>query len=257
MPFSTRTVSKSPEPNGQRSPLSPPAIDNNFAAFNSVSSHSDVGLLDQVIPAPEPNLSLPAVFQNIRIATLNEEFVPSTQPRAPQYGPRKLLSLSSINLIAELFGAPLTEPGGNNSSSISRQDIPSRSSPITSETRCSRPGCNSLRKSSGTCTEPDLQILAKSLRIRSTIITFSAKSLSENFEPVSESLRVPLIGLVLTVVPDRSIKSSGDAEAISRSGNLRKQALGAGFFVKIFAKSGASERSFSISVLRIRQALTW
>ena len=70
LPFSIRIVSKSPAPKGQRSLLNPPAIESNFAAFNSVSSHSEVASLDQVIPAPAPNLSFSPARQKIRIATL-------------------------------------------------------------------------------------------------------------------------------------------------------------------------------------------
>ena len=92
---------------------------------------------------------------------------------------------------------------------------------MTSETKCSSPGCNSVRKSSETFTVPVEQIRAKSFRIKSTIMTFSARSFSENNEPVSDNFRVPFIGLVFICEPSRKRKSSGDADAISKSGSLK------------------------------------
>ena len=158
--------------------------------------------------------------------------------------------------MADSFGAPLTEPGARISSKICAHVMPSFTSPTTSETRCSNPGCNSLRNSCETFTLPALQTRPKSFRIKSTIITFSALSFSENAAPVSESLRVPFIGLVFICAPSRVKKSSGEADAISSSGSFKNDAKGAGFFPNIFEKSGASERSFEILVDRIRQAFT-
>jgi hypothetical protein len=87
-------------------------------------------------------------------------------------------------------------------------------------------------------------------------MTFSDLSFSENEAPVSDNLRVPFMGLVLRYEPSRDKKSSGDAEAISIAGNLKKEAKGAGFLSRIFENNGAIEISLAIFVERIRQAFT-
>ena len=157
---------------------------------------------------------------------------------------------------ADSFGAPLTEPGGKIPLNISDQVISSRTSPTTSETKCSNPGCNSLLKSCETFTVPALHIRPKSFRIKSTIITFSARSFDENSDPVSDNFRVPFIGLVLICAPSRDTNNSGEADAISISGSFKNDAKGAGFLARIFAKSAASDRSFEIFVESIRHAFT-
>ena len=72
------------------------------------------------------------------------------------------------------LGAPVTEPGGKAAPSSSGQPAPARSSPRTVDTRWTSPGCFSTAHRSGTVTVPVAQTRPRSLRTRSTIITFSA-----------------------------------------------------------------------------------
>ncbi len=98
------------------------------------------------------------------------------------------------------LGAPVTEPGGKVAPSRSAQVASGRSSPRTVETRWTRPGCGSISQSPGTVTEPLAQTRPRSLRTRSTIITFSAWSFSSRSAAVRP---VPLIGPDSTVRPER------------------------------------------------------
>ena len=81
---------------------------------------------------------------------------------------------------AASFGAPVTDPGGKVASISSGHPTPGRSRPSTVLTRCTSPGCCSTASSDGTCTEPHSHTRPRSLRTRSTIITFSARSLARS-----------------------------------------------------------------------------
>ena len=80
---------------------------------------------------------------------------------------------------AAIFGAPVTDPGGKVASIASAQPTPGRRRPSTVDTRWTRPGCGSTAHSAGTWTEAHSQTRPRSLRTRSTIITFSARSFGE------------------------------------------------------------------------------
>ena len=109
---------------------------------------------------------------------------------------------------ARTFGAPVTEPGGNAARIRSPSPAPGRSVPVTVETRCQTPGCGSGPSRTGTVTEPGTQTRLRSLRTRSTIITFSARFFAEASSSArcaaassSSAARraVPLMGLEVTV----------------------------------------------------------
>ena len=60
-------------------------------------------------------------------------------PRCRRHG--SVLSSSAITFIAAILGAPVTDPGGNAARTSSPSPTPSRSVPLTSETRCQTPVC--------------------------------------------------------------------------------------------------------------------
>ena len=102
-----------------------------------------------------------------------------------------------------------------------------RRRPRTVETRCTRPGCSSTCSSDGTSIEPGSQTRDRSLRTRSTIMTFSSVSLGSSSPAVRA---VPLIGADSTMSPSRRRKSSGEAVTTSRPrlGTRTTPAYGAG-----------------------------
>ena len=125
--------------------------------------------------------------------------------------------------IAWILGAPVTEPGGKLARSRSESRASARSVPRTVETRCQTPGAGRGSLSAVTSTEPYSHTRPRSLRIRSTIITFSARSFTDAARAArvssarlpsrpSASTRgaVPLIGSVTTSRPLRRRNSSGE-----------------------------------------------
>src|SRR4029453_4108876 len=118
---------------------------------------------------------------------------------------------------AASLGAPVTEPGGKVASMASAHPSPSRSVPSTVLTRWTRPGACSTDHRAGTLTDPYSHTRPKPLRTRTTIITFSARSLSVSGSGVGA---VPLIGDDQMRRPDRERNRSGDADATAtpRSG---------------------------------------
>ena len=127
-----------------RSAARPLATASSRAALSSVSRHSASGSEPQVMPAPVPKRSTPSGDLDPEGADATaSSAVPasaSTQPTAPQYGPRGAVSRSSMIRSALDLGAPVTEPGGNVAARSSGQPTPARSSPRTVETRWTRPG---------------------------------------------------------------------------------------------------------------------
>ena len=125
-----------------------------------------------------------------------------------------MASSSAITRMARILGAPVTEPGGKDARRSSASPTPGRSVPVTVETRCQTPGASRSSVRAGTSTLPYSQTLPRSLRIRSTIITFSARSFADRESaspaPLSRGA-VPLIGSVSTCRPRRRRKSSGEA----------------------------------------------
>ena len=92
------------------------------------------------------------------------------------------------------------DPGGKVADSTSAHVTPERSVPTTSLTRWTRPGCDSGAHSRSTATVPGSQTCCRSLRTRSTIMTFSATSL---VSIASIAGAVPLIGLETSRGPSR------------------------------------------------------
>ena len=108
------------------------------------------------------------------------------------YASRPPASSSAITRIAWIFGAPVTEPGGKLARSRSASPASGRSVPATVETRCHTPGAGRGSVSAGTRIEPYSHTRPRSLRMRSTIITFSARSLTEAASAARvSSARVP------------------------------------------------------------------
>src|SRR6266545_3119302 len=80
--------------------------------------------------------------------------------------------------IARIFGAPVTDPPGNAARSKSNASAPSANCPVTVDTRWCTVGCDSSANSLGTSTDLGRHTFPRSLRSRSTIMTFSARSFS-------------------------------------------------------------------------------
>ncbi len=80
------------------------------------------------------------------------------------------------------FGAPVTDAGGNVARTSAAVPTPGRSRPVTVDTRCQRPGWASGAHRAGTATDPGTHTRPRSLRARSVIITFSARSLALRYE---------------------------------------------------------------------------
>ena len=108
---------------------------------------------------------------------------------------------------------------------------------MTVDTRCITVAKRSTAQSAGTATLSSRHTRERSLRRRSTIITFSARSFSlaaSSAASASSSAgdtprrRVPLIGRVSTRSPSRRRKRSGDDEATTRSPSRRYPEKGAG-----------------------------
>ena len=215
------------------------------------------------MPAPVPNRNhrRPAPSrsaQNVRIPTASSasSLSASTQPMAPQYGPRGEVSRSVIAVRALDFGAPETDPGGYVAANTSRHVAPSRSRPLTVETRWTSPGWSSKAQSASTDTVPGQHTPDRSLRMRSTIMMFSAWSFGSICSRVAA---VPLIGLVTSRSPRRDRKSSGDALTTSTPAltHLTRAACGAGFPSRRSTSSPSRSAASSIGWLSTRQTLTW
>src|SRR5680860_981073 len=87
-----------------------------------------------------------------------------------------------------------------------------RDSPRTVLTRWARPGCSSGTHSEGTVIDPGSQIRPRSLRARSTIMTFSARSLAlVARDAPAVAGAVPLMGRVSTSPSCHRRKHSGEA----------------------------------------------
>ena len=109
---------------------------------------------------------------------------------------------------ALLFGAPETEPGGNVAASSSGQPRAGREPALDASRRGARGrGACSTRSSDGTATVPGRQTRCRSLRTRSTIMTFSALVLRQ--QAVRRRRAVPLIGADVTRSPSRAQEQLG------------------------------------------------
>ena len=63
-------------------------------------------------------------------------FPASSQPIAPVYSPRGVLSSVSINCIVRCFGAPVIDPHGNSARSTSANDVRARNRASTVDVIC-------------------------------------------------------------------------------------------------------------------------
>ena len=141
----------------------------------------------------------------------------------PPPAPLDLSTINSVNetvyLALPLWANGLSEVAANSSG----QPWPGASRARTVETRWTRPGCCSTSHSAGTLTLPTSATRPRSLRTRSTIITFSARSFSlccKSFAANKSASgravrpRVPLIGRASTTPSRRLKKRSGEALTI-------------------------------------------
>lgn len=188
----------------------PDATVSNRRAFSCVSAHSRSGSEPQVIPAPVPKRSdgPPTAVRSIQRADTDGELsrgavgVDPADPTAVRAARRGLQRCDD----AQRTGLGGARDGAGREGS--REQL----RPSGVDTRCTRPGCSSTAHRSGTVTEPLAHTRPRSLRTRSTIMTFSAWSFSKRSAAVRP---VPLMGPDSTVRPSRRRKSSGEAVAIS------------------------------------------
>ncbi len=172
------------------------------------------------MPPPTPSQIHPPEISNVRMATLSSSPAATlTCPIAPVYASRAVGSSSAAISIARTLGAPVTDPGGKVARSRAALVTSGPRWPTTSETRC-QTACRSARTSAGTRTLPGVQTRPRSLRMRSTIITFSARFFADavSSSGSESSGAVPLIGDVSTSSPVRRRNSSGEKLATAPSG---------------------------------------
>ena len=150
-------------------------------AFSSVSSHSPAASEPQVMPAPVPRCSRPSATRTSgcrrrgRPAAGRRRPSPPRRSRARAARARaRAIAVSALDL-----GAPVTEPGGK---VAAEQGRPAgvRTQPGRARSRRGARGRGAPRRRTarGTSTEPVTATAPRSLRTRSTIITFSARSLA-------------------------------------------------------------------------------
>src|SRR5690348_12578249 len=108
------------------------------------------------MPPPTPNVVVPGVIVNVRIATAHADRArdASIHPTAPQYTPRRTGSRSSIACSTRGLGAPVTDAGGNVARISEPSVTPSQRRPRTVLTRWCKPGWGSTAHNDGTTTEP-------------------------------------------------------------------------------------------------------
>ena len=154
----------------------------------------------------------------------------------PHQALRRCGSSSSIISIARIFGAPVMEPPGKQARSKSQACSAGGRRARMVLTRWCTAGKGSTTNSSGTLTEPGAATRPISLRSRSTIIRFSARSFSDRASASASSRsasasawrgRVPLIGRVSISSPFSDKNRSGDRLRIALSGRRKKALKGA------------------------------
>ena len=209
-------------------------------ALSSVSRYSCSGSESATMPPPALKYTRPPRATAVRMAMLRVERA-GDAPVADRRRSRRRArdgSSSAMISIARTFGAPVIEPPGNAARSRSSASMPGvelrrpRSRRGGGRWRSAR-----ARRARRRARVPGAQTRDRSLRIRSTIIRFSARSfaLSVSACPSAASCsgptprgRVPLIGRVSTW-PSASTrrKRSGEALSTATSGKSRKAANGA------------------------------
>jgi hypothetical protein len=129
-----------------------------------------------------------------------------------------------MSRIAAALGAPVTEPDGNSAAKTSTAVVAAAGVAVTSEVSCQTVSYASARSSAGTRTVPVAATRDRSLRSRSTIITFSARSfaldrsaarLRSSAAGVAPRAAVPFIGRVSRPASVHWKNSSGLALAIT------------------------------------------
>ena len=132
--------------------------------------------------------------------------------------------------MARTLGAPVTEPQGNSAANTSVSVVPGRVRAVTSDVICHTVGKACVANSAGTCTLCGSAMRDMSLRSRSTIITFSARSLGAvrrcsaccaSCSGVAPRGAVPFMGRASRVPPSgascQSKNSSGDTDSTCSS----------------------------------------
>ena len=187
------------------------------AAFSSVSAHSAAGSESATIPPPTPNVVRRRRIVNVRIATAR-----SARSRVgvdPADRAAVDAAAHRLEVLDRLHHPRLRRAGDRRGRErgvhqLAEPDVVRDGG----RARCSRggtsPGCGSSRAELGRPrSSPDSHTRPRSLRARSTIITFSARSFSLARSVAGVASPVPLIGRVSTVARRRRArKRSGDAE---------------------------------------------
>ena len=190
-------------------------------AFSSVSAHSSPAAESHTTALPEWNLnrSRPERRCNMRIGTLHTVSSGDTSRIAPQYTPRSPASNDSIMCIVESLGAPVTEPHGKIFLKISASPTPRESVAETVEVIWWTVGRLSTSNIFSTSTLPGSQTRLRSLRMRSTIMRFSARFLGSEESSAARraSARgsgrraaVPFMGFAVILRPLTRKNSSGE-----------------------------------------------
>src|SRR5215212_4248135 len=134
--------------------------------------------------------------------------------------------------IARTFGAPETVPAGKHARSRSRCETSGSSSPTTSETRCVTCEKRSGSRNRASLTVPGRQTRERSLRPRSTSITCSARSFSEESSrsaSPSPGRVVPAIGFSDASRPSALTSVSGEEPTRARPSSSSRKRYGDGF----------------------------
>ena len=127
--------------------------------------------------------------------------------------------------MARTLGAPVTEPHGNSAANTPASVVPGRVCASTSDVICHTLGSAWVWNSAGTRTLCGRAMRERSLRSRSTIITFSARSLGDarsaaalaaSCAGVAPRGAVPFMGRV-RMVPPPPFSASADASCQSKN----------------------------------------
>ena len=199
-------------------------------AFATVSSYSPSALEPHVMPPPTPYsaLRLSVSRSTVRIGTLNRAAGASGPGRGEEadgaavHAARSILELGDDLHRADLGRARDGTAGEEGTEDVDRAASPARARPRpwTSAATRSRSARGRTRRSRST--EPVRAILPMSLRSRSTIIAFSARSLTDPRRPAATASSsadhrplgaVPFIGLVVMRPSSIRKNSSGEAES--------------------------------------------
>ncbi|MCY1235608.1 hypothetical protein D9M72_482310 [compost metagenome] len=221
-------------------------------AFQPHSANSSAATLSWTMPPPTPisparrPFAAAGASTSVRIATdsANRPAAASPagasiQPIAPVYSPRGVPSSSAMICMVRRLGAPVIEPHGNSAAISAPKRVPDRAVAVTVEVICSTAPNGCTAKRSGTATLPGCAMRPRSLRSRSTIITFSARFLASAASAAAacasrtaspERGAVPFIGRVSRWSwPSWRTNSSGDSDStVAPSGRVASTPYGTG-----------------------------